>query len=116
MRGPPHLFSRIELQGRQPAACLAVVKKTDFWVEHVRLRAGGFRRRYAQPNVGHRDVDLGVVRGDAPLHPTDLAAGANPLLPKDLAAVVEIKRGDDPGFLSRDQDVFAVGKTGEDGG
>jgi hypothetical protein len=50
------------------------------------------------------------------LHPTDLAAGANPLLPKDLAAVVEIKRGDDPGFLSRDQDVFAVGKTGEDGG
>jgi hypothetical protein len=34
---------------------------------------------------------------------------------KDLATVIGIKRGDDPGFLSGDQDAFAVGKIGEHG-
>ena len=66
-------------------------------------------RHDAEPNVGHRDIDIAVIDADAPLHPADLAAGANSLLPNDLSAVIRIKRSDDPGFLSGDQNAFAVG-------
>jgi hypothetical protein len=77
------------------------------------LRARGFRRHDAEPNVGHRDIDIPVIDGDAPLDAADLAASANPFLPDNLSAAIRIKRNDEPRFLSGDQDAFAVGKIGK---
>jgi hypothetical protein len=50
------------------------------------------------------------------LHAAQFAAGAHPFLPEDLPAAIRVKGGDDPRFLSGDEDAFAARKIGEDGG
>ena len=114
VRRPPNLFSGLQLQRQQTAARFAVQEKRQAWIARHGLRAWGSRGNHVDFDVGHGDVDIVLIRRDAPLHAAELAAVSDPLLPDDLAGAIGIERGHDAGFLAGDQDALAAGKIGED--
>ena len=90
-RRVPHSFAVIEPQ-REHAATLTRIRIGRCGViQHDSL------------DIGDGNIDIGLIRGRAPLHPAHRAAFADAHLPEHFALLIGIERMHHPGLLAGEQ-------------
>ena len=108
MRRVPDDVARRLRQGIEPAAFTRIELHRS--PKHRLLGACGAGRHRLHADVGHRDIDVLVVGGHAPLHAAKRRAAPHPALPQDGAVAIGIERMDHAGFLPGNQRAFAAGE------
>src|SRR5262249_45952800 len=99
---------------REPDALAVLEAEREKAAAHFGIRLGRSAvRNVDAADVGQRDVDVGLIRGRAPLHAAVDPALADARLPQDGAVPIGINGMDDARFLACDERAPAAGERDE---